>query len=106
VEARGGVVGADGGCGIVDAATGVGLDLRVLGGEPRLHDRGLLHREALEAAARRGQRQRDRALAERAGAQADARRVGEGVAERGPIERERPIAVGLDIGRRAAARGR
>ena len=35
----------------------VGLDLRMRGGEPGLHDRGLLHREALHAAVRRGQRE-------------------------------------------------
>src|SRR5205823_8897085 len=52
------------------------LDLGMLRGEPRLHDRRLLDLEALEAAVRRGQRDDGaRPCGHGAGAQPDLRRV-------------------------------
>ena len=110
VEAQRRQVGPDGRRRVVDAPSGVGLDLRMLRGEPGLHHRGLLDGEALEAALRCGQRedQRRRRSAREGFRRGAERRVRRRIRERGletvDIERERPEAVRLDDRLRPALR--
>ena len=82
----------------------VGGDLRMPGGERRLHHRRRLDREALHAAAGRGQGDRQRGRARRRGA--SPRGGGEDAGERVAVERQRAEATRRDRRRGAVARRR